>query len=56
MVGRVRRRDRKHMPSAGDYGRLCDECVADLVRAYSAVAPPESGPVRLTVVRDRDVA
>jgi hypothetical protein len=57
VVGRVRRRERKHMQSGRAYGRLCQECVADLVRAGSAARTPQgSGLVRLTVVRDRDVA
>ncbi len=57
VVGRVSRRDRKHMQSGHAYGRLCQECVADLVREASVARTTKgSGPVRLTVVRDRDVA
>ena len=57
MVGKVRRVDRKYLASGRAFGRLCDECVADLFHGQSALRDrPEVGRARLTVVRDRDVA
>jgi len=32
MVRKVRRRDRRSMQGGSLYGRLCDECVADLTQ------------------------
>jgi hypothetical protein len=56
-VGKVRRGDRKYLPSGRAFGRLCDECVTDLFHGQSALRNnPGVGHVKLTVVRTRDVA
>jgi hypothetical protein len=57
MVGKIRRGDRKYLPSGRAFGRLCDECVTDLFHGQTALRHnPGVGHVKLTVVRDRDVA
>ena len=57
MVGKVRRGDRKYLASGRAFGRLCDECVTDLFHGQSPLrGQPGVGHVKLTVVRDRDVA
>ena len=57
MVGKVRRGDRKYLASGRAFGRLCDECVADLFHGQAALRDPLGvGHVKLTIVRDRDVA
>ena len=57
MVGKVRRSDRKYLASGRAFGRLCDECVTDLFHGQTALRDnSEVGPVKLTVVRNRDVA
>ena len=57
MVGKVRRSDRKYLASGRAFGRLCDECVTDLFHGQTALRDnSEIGPVKLTVVRNRDVA
>ena len=57
MVGKVRRSDRKYLASGRAFGRLCDECVTSLFHGQTALRDnPEVGHVKLTVVRNRDVA
>ena len=57
MVGKVRRGDRKYLASGRAFGRLCDECVTDLFHGQTALRDgPGLGHVKLTVVRNRDVA
>jgi hypothetical protein len=57
MVGKVRRGDRRYLASGRAFGRLCDECVTDLFRGQTALRhTPGVGHVKLTVVRNRDVA
>ena len=57
MVGQVRRGDRKYLASGRAFGRLCDECVTALFHGQTALRDnPGVGHVKLTVVRNRDVA
>jgi hypothetical protein len=56
-VTKVARRDRKRLHSGKAYGRLCDECVNDLLRQKTEPHGTQStGRAKLKAVIDRDVA
>jgi|NGEPerStandDraft_6_1074524.scaffolds.fasta_scaffold37557_4 hypothetical protein len=56
-VAEVRRDDRKRMNTGRMYGRLCSECVDDLLHNQSFLRSPEAtGRANLKALRDRDVA
>jgi hypothetical protein len=55
-VGKVRRRDRKRLLSGVTYGRLCPDCVADLLQGQSAAAPATHVELKSVKYRHRDVA
>jgi hypothetical protein len=57
LVNKVGRRERKRLHSGRRFGRLCDECVNDLLRRESGRrGAGETGKAKLKAVRDRDVA
>jgi len=51
-VGVVRRPDRKRLHTGHQFGRLCHECVADLVRTHPVFQPSHE----VTVGKSRQVA
>ncbi len=54
-VVRVSRRLRRELHTGHTYGRLCDDCVAELVAEPTAAADQKK-PARLRSVRNRKVA
>jgi hypothetical protein len=55
MVVKVRRADRVRLGTGRAYGRLCQECIADLSRHKESSAAPASG-ADIRTITDRDVA
>ena len=53
-VAKVGRHDRKRLKTGHTFGRLCDECISDLMGAQGA--PGEAKPARLKFVKNRHVA
>jgi len=56
-VSKVRRVDRKSLKTGRTFGRLCDECIDDLLR-HQATGDDTQTPrkIRLKGMRHRDVA
>jgi ribosomal protein L34E len=56
-VVKVRRNERKRLDTGRMYGRLCSECVDDLLHHQSSLRSTEAtGRASLKVLRNRDVA
>ena len=56
-VSKVGRVDRKRLKAGKSFGRLCDECIDDLLRQQSAGEGTQAHrKARLKVLRHRDVA
>ncbi len=53
-VTRVGRHDRKRLNTGRTFGRLCEECVSDLLGTERA--PGEAKPTRRKFVKNRHVA